>query len=83
MKSRKSDGRRFRDLPPDGVEYRGRGYRAWTLDVGLGYDVTFADIGLYYAMLEHGDLDGPLDCGIAYYVDPDEIVGEAVRQFLE
>lgn len=77
------DGKVFSDLESGTVEYRGREYRTWTLDVGLGYDVTFAEIALQDAMAEHGDLDCRLDQGIAYYADPGDDVGESVREYLE
>lgn len=77
------DGDRFRDLKSGTVKYRGKEYRVWDVPVGSGRTELFADVALYCAMLEHGDLDCSLDCKIAYYTNPDEPVKDAVRQYLE
>ena len=78
------DGDRFKDLKEFGeIEYRGKTYRMWDVDVGKGRTETFAEVALQDALLEHGDIDGSIDQSIAYYTGLDDIVKDAINEYLE
>lgn len=79
-----SGASRFRDLKDFGeIEYRGKTYRMWDVDVGKGRTETFAEAALQDALLENGDIDGGIDQSIAYYVGLDDNVKDTVNEYLE
>ncbi len=72
---------KFKELKGTPVEYGGRFYDAWRVSVEPFRTELFADIALHDAMDENGDLGNRLDDAIAYYVDPEEEVQDAVEEY--
>ena len=84
MKKRSKYGdKTFRDLKSGKVEYCGKGYLVWDVEVRPHETVLFADVRLLSAIEEHGEAGCRLDDQIAYYADPDEKVADAVEQYLD
>ena len=84
MKKRSKYGdKTFRDLKCGKVEYDGKDYSVWDVEVRPHETVLFADVRLLSAIEENGEAGCSLDDKVAYYADPDEKVADAVEQYLE
>lgn len=72
---------KFRDMPGNPVEYRGREYMTWTVQTGPGEYAEFADVALQDALDSRGELGNRLDDRIGYYVSPDDDVDDMIEEY--
>lgn len=72
----------FRDLEKiTFVEYRGRSYTTWNLEISPYTSAIFADIKLEEALRENGDIGNWIDDRIAFYVSERDDVDSAIEQY--
>lgn len=72
---------KFKELKGAPVEYGGRPYMTWKVEVEPCREELFADVALHDAMDACGSLGNRLDDKIAYYVSPDEEVQDAIDEY--
>lgn len=84
MNAKKKYGdKTFADLESGTVEYRGKEYKVWDIEVRPFETVLFADIHLLTEIANNKDEGCPLDDQIAYYADPHEGVVDAINLYLD
>ena len=72
---------KFKELGGSPVEYGGRSYMTWEVEVEPYHKELFADVALHDAMDAGGSLGNWIDDKIAYYVSPEEEVQDAIEDY--
>lgn len=72
----------FRQMKSGKVDYRGKGYDAWMIEVPGCGELLFADTALLAAIEVAEDEGCPVDDMVAYYADQDQRVEDAIGEYL-
>ena len=82
--SGKYEGKTFADLEvKDRIEYNGREYDTWEVEIEPGWLVKFADMALLKAADERGDSMARVDNTVRGHAWPTEKVENVIEEFLE
>ncbi len=72
---------KFSEMPGSAVEYNGREWRTWWVEVRpFVYDM-FADVALQREIEATGGVEGWVDRSVGFYVDPESDVDEAIKEY--
>lgn len=72
---------KFKDLKSEPISYKGKTYDAWHVEVEPYHTELFADCALLTALETVGEVGNCLDDKIAWYVDPDQDVKDAIDEY--
>lgn len=72
---------KFSEMAESPVEYNGRKWRAWWVEVRPFVYELFADVALQREIEATGGVDGWVDRSVGFYVDPESDVNDAIEEY--